>query len=108
MNEKPDNTGVFVDLWKLNRVLDLLLEKGVRHFMTYYRDAKVFVAERRGGHIRVGVPYDRTEWQAVLDNLEQHEFASVYTDMSGGKLVLYVLPVRGLKLSDEVLEAIHS
>jgi hypothetical protein len=107
-DEQPDITGRHVEMWKIHQLLDLLYKEGVRHFLTYYRDGKVSVAERKNGHIRILTAYPSTEWQAVLDNLSLLEFASVYTEMQQGKLVLYALPVRGLSLPVKILEAMKS
>ncbi len=97
-----------VPMWKIHRLLDLLYQREVRYFLAFHRDGKVSTAERKNGNMHVLAAYPASEWKVILDNLEQHEYKTTYTDMAGGKLIVYVLPVRGLTLSDEILEAIPS
>lgn len=102
------NVQSVVPMWKIHQLLDLLYKRGVRHFLTFERDGKVSAAERKNGNMHVLAAYPASEWQAVKDNLQEHAYKSTYTDMAGGKLILYVLPVRGLNLPDDIIEAIPS
>lgn len=91
-----------VPMWQIQRLLDLLYSKGVRHFLAFHRKNTVSIAERNNGNIQVLAAYPESEWIAVQDNLELYAYGTVYTPMAGGKIVLYALPVRGLELSDEI------